>query len=844
MNKLKCFKQANFLFLLCFFHYGLFGQPSLGGYPLTIHKTLSLATPILSLPAINNNYEATRADSISNDECSECLNKYYGKGISTFIDIRSIGLLDTISVNYTKMWTYNIKSSSAYGMQFYFDKFHLPFGAKLFIYNEDRSMILGAFTSSNNNSDITKAIQFGTQWIKGNSIVFEYSEPVVPEFEGEIRIANVVHIFKDVFDLSGPFAVGGTAPCEENVACYAGFGWDKEISSVALVLGFNASLNLSALCSGALINNTNEDGEPYFLSANHCLGNGSTNPIYDYGTWTFLFNHQSLNCSSTGSDVSSSVSQSVYGSYLLSNDGLGSPTSDYLLLKLNTTKTTLASYGVCYAGWDYSSSFPSSPFVGIHHPKGDIKKIADANAITSISSTHWGLNWTTGTAEAGSSGSPLFNYNHRIIGQLHKATMVPPVVFPATTQDFCDRVIVFTYGKFSKSWVQGGFSYWLDPIITGQTTLDPYCPSPPTTIGAGSSGGGSGSTYTCQTKLSRDGFMINSNSEGIPDVCLSEGIKVSPTFPNPSYPSLCTSSSFPITGSSSGHIWCGTESGTPAYCNTIEGTLGLRCECFYWYIFMAITEVDYNLNPVGPEHNGWLSLTGADIHDSDGHTLNLLSYTSALGITLGDDKYYKIKLASAESSSWDEKTRYFHTYSNNIYLNGNILTRDVFGHDITLENITVNEMIDVKAKNSIVILPNSTLNFGIYEIDNVECNQFRQLIQNGIINKNYYTSRPSTFSKNYPEKIQKNSKKLMQDNLIVTPNPNTGSFTISLNETQENIKIVKIVIYNMLGTIIWEGKADNQTAFNVDISLQAKGVYWLRIIDDTGKMEVQKIIKQ
>ena len=844
MSKIKCFKLLSILFLLCLIHADLFSQASLRGYPLTIHKAISLSTPVLNFATINNNFEVLRADSISNAECSECLEKYYGKGLPTSIDLRLSGLLDTISSS-RKIWTYNIKSSTAYGMQFYFDKFHLPSGATLFIYNEDRSMILGAFTSLNNNTDITKAIQFGTQWIKGNSIVLEYSEPILPEFEGEIRISNVVHIFKDVFDLSGPFSVGGSASCEENVACYAGFGWDKEISSVALVLGFNASLNLAALCSGALLNNTNEDGEPFFLSANHCLGNGSASPIYDYGTWTFLFNHQSAICSSTGSDVSSSLSQSIYGSFLLSNDGLGSPTSDYLLLKLNTTKSTLASYSVCYSGWDYSAVSPSSPFVGIHHPKGDIKKIADANSIISSSLTHWGLNWTTGTAEPGSSGSPLFNSSHRIIGQLHKATGVPPPVFPSITPDFCDRAILFTYGKFSSTWIDGGFSYWLDPSITGQTTLDSYCPSPPTPIGGGGGGGGGASgTFTCQTKLSRDGFLINSDLDGIPEVCLSEGIKISPTFPNPSYPALCTSSTFPITGSSGGHIWCGTESGTPAYCNTIEGTLGLRCECFYWYLFMAITEVDYNLNPISPEYNGWLSLTEADIKDADGHTLNLLNYTSTLGIVLGDNKYYKIKLASAEGGSWDEKTRYFHTFSDNIYINGNSLTRNVYGHNITLENVSVNQNIDVKAKNSIVLLPNSVLNFGTYEIDNVECNQFRQLIQNNAINQSDFTSIARNFSSNYLEKIQKNSKKLTQTNLVVVPNPNTGSFTIVVNEDAKNINIVKITIYDVLGTVIWEGRNDMQTNLNIDISSQAKGIYWLRIIDETGKTEVQKIIKQ
>ena len=54
----------------------------------------------------------------------------------------------------------------------------------------------------------------------------------------------------------------------------------------------------NGICSGALVNNTCNDGTPYFLTANHCLG-GST------GSWAFRFNWQALPerilCTTTGS---------------------------------------------------------------------------------------------------------------------------------------------------------------------------------------------------------------------------------------------------------------------------------------------------------------------------------------------------------------------------------------------------------------------------------------------------------------------------------------------------------------------------------------------------------------
>jgi hypothetical protein len=73
--------------------------------------------------------------------------------------------------------------------------------------------------------------------------------------------------------------------------------------------------------------------------------------------------------------------------------------------------------------------------------------------------------WDLGTTEPGSSGSPLFDQNHRIIGQLHGG-------YAACGNNESDW-----YGRFYTSWTGGGsssnrLSNWLDPLNTGQLTLD------------------------------------------------------------------------------------------------------------------------------------------------------------------------------------------------------------------------------------------------------------------------------------------------------------------------------------------------------------------------------------
>ncbi|KAF9120592.1 hypothetical protein BG015_006036 [Linnemannia schmuckeri] len=75
-------------------------------------------------------------------------------------------------------------------------------------------------------------------------------------------------------------------------------------------------------------------------------------------------------------------------------------------------------------------SLTKIPVVGIHHPSGDSKKISFFyngslpqtcwSECMYSEKFHWQIpRWDRGTTEPGSSGSPLFNADKRIVGQLH-----------------------------------------------------------------------------------------------------------------------------------------------------------------------------------------------------------------------------------------------------------------------------------------------------------------------------------------------------------------------------------------------------------------------------------------
>jgi lysyl endopeptidase len=131
-----------------------------------------------------------------------------------------------------------------------------------------------------------------------------------------------------------------------------------------------------------------------------------------------------------------------------------------------------ASWNLTWAGWNRGTTAPATTF-GIHHPAGDIMKVCrDANAPTSDNSQGdvWVVNnWDQGVTEGGSSGSPLFDNNGRIIGQLWGGI--------AACSGTTDNGGYDEYGRLNSSWGTGSTAAsrlrdWLDPANTNAMTLD------------------------------------------------------------------------------------------------------------------------------------------------------------------------------------------------------------------------------------------------------------------------------------------------------------------------------------------------------------------------------------
>ncbi|ASB48233.1 T9SS type A sorting domain-containing protein [Alkalitalea saponilacus] len=237
-------------------------------------------------------------------------------------------------------------------------------------------------------------------------------------------------------------------------------------------------------CTGSLINTVCDDDRPLFLTADHCLGGWAndhikydaiTNPVLNH--WSFYWNYESPRCPNIAPPP---AILSTVGATVIANNG----NTDFALLQLTEDPKDRNGVTPYYLGWD-RSGYAGTGGVGIHHPNGDVKKIATYIG-TPTNSTCLNANyWQTGfvatsnghsVMEPGSSGSPLINSNRHVIGQLYG-----PGNLAICPQHLCDNqpeLQEVSYGKFSVSWTGGGaidnrrrLRDWLDPLGTAPTTL-------------------------------------------------------------------------------------------------------------------------------------------------------------------------------------------------------------------------------------------------------------------------------------------------------------------------------------------------------------------------------------
>jgi len=343
------------------------------------------------------------------------------------------------------IYTYllGVESSGAYGIGFIFDDFYLSENSTLFIYDEDRTMFLGAFTSENNKDSFI----LPTSIIKDERVIIELNIPEDELGTTRLNIGSLIHDYEDIMGYFSHSPGSTREDCNINVACPEGDNFQDQINgTIRVTMG-------GGLCSASVINNTLNDRTPYVLFADHCVS-GSTSG------YVFHFNYQSDTCSGTNGQLD----QSVSGSTLLASEDINSG-PDFALLEM--TSNIPDSYNPFYVGWS-RVILPPQDAVGVHHPGAGIKKISQEGTSVNANGYYWEFQYNDGRVIPGSSGSPFFDENKRQVGI---CSYIYTNYCDPSPDCYCDQQYTHGYGRFDLAWDLGLSSY-LDPLNTGVNGID------------------------------------------------------------------------------------------------------------------------------------------------------------------------------------------------------------------------------------------------------------------------------------------------------------------------------------------------------------------------------------
>ena len=380
----------------------------------------------------------------------------FGYEFGTNLGLDNAGVWDNLP-NGDRIWRINILSQGANTLNFIFDQYWLPQGAKIYIYSDDRQDMVGAYTNVMNQPEE----KLGTWMVDGDNIWIEYYEPANVIGKGKLNIGMVVHGYRSVTKASLlNRGLNTSGDCNHDVECSVGADFDPKKDllkhAVAIVIQGGGE------CTGTLMNNTANDKTAYFISANHCM----QDPV----TSAFNFNWISPNpvCAATTPSTNSMVN-TTSGAVRLAT----ARQSDYDFWRI--TGGLDPTWNLEWSGWDATDAVPAYQ-VGIHHPDGDIMKVsrndsgliqqtagANPQDFWTISDINGETGWELGVTEPGSSGSGLFNPAGQLIGTLCCGS--------AACNGLDDNGLDDNYGRFASSYTNGNLAQWLDPTNSGVMTL-------------------------------------------------------------------------------------------------------------------------------------------------------------------------------------------------------------------------------------------------------------------------------------------------------------------------------------------------------------------------------------
>jgi len=235
-----------------------------------------------------------------------------------------------------------------------------------------------------------------TPFTSGPEQVIELFSPVRPS-DGAVSVESVLH-----FDDS-PLTTKAAAACTVSTACSTGNATidaamaDTKKSVVKLLFLEGTS---GFLCTGTLIN-TERFPAGYLLTANHCISTADS-----AASLTTYWFYEDASCSNGG--LNPSYTQIAGGASLVFTNY----NADSTLLLMNRPPAP----GAVYAAWNRAQVSSGTQIVSISNPAGDTTRVALGSTtnlyrIDGRPQDEYGVHYTLGIIQGGSSGSGLFTLN-------------------------------------------------------------------------------------------------------------------------------------------------------------------------------------------------------------------------------------------------------------------------------------------------------------------------------------------------------------------------------------------------------------------------------------------------
>jgi len=466
----------------------------------------------LNIPQVNIQ-ALLHEDSLLTEADSMGLYFRFGKAQKTEINILQAGLWDTLS-NGDKICRIGIVCTGALSINLIFSNFYMPDSSKFYVYSLTKGILLGAFTSANNQPHG----KFSTDVIAEDSIYLEYNEKSGNSTSPSIILSKTIYGYKNI---SGNPEVESI--CHIEVNCPEGAEWCVEKHSVCMILyGDNEQLG-----TGVLVNNIYNDFTPYVVTSMHvvdigCDTDGDGDPDFGAGdqqintcemnnveTWIFKFNNYSPICNNPDIDP---PSFSISGSEFKAAHRY----TDIALLKMSSAPNLNTS--IVYAGWRGAPNLypPVGTFLG--HPGAYLMKVSLAGPL--IQTDLFGIEfWNppfypvfwrhAGRAQPGSSGSPLFNHESHLLTGILKGSTYGCKPLPEPPGDFVlSGIFRFAYDGYplvspnSDEHLQP----WLDPTNSAYPNVVLHL-APPVHINNNTFSGGP-NFYSTLNELTIEGYLF------------------------------------------------------------------------------------------------------------------------------------------------------------------------------------------------------------------------------------------------------------------------------------------------------------------------------------------------